>query len=82
MWISDCGTLQGMPAFVDKILQLQSCRTARHGNMLVGRTGSGKTLAWRTLQRALERLKAQEPHKGEYQKVNTSWIRFTSNGNG
>jgi dynein heavy chain len=44
-----------------KIIQVFDCKVARHGNMIVGKTGSGKTEAWKCLQRALARLKKEEP---------------------
>ncbi len=42
---------------------------ARHGNMIVGRTGAGKSEAWKALQRALGRLRKEEPQDERYQKV-------------
>lgn len=52
-----------------KIIQVFDCKVARHGNMIVGRTGSGKSAAWRCLERALARLKREEPEDDRYQKV-------------
>ncbi len=58
-----------VPEFVTKIIQVFDCKVARHGNMLVGRTGSGKSEAWKCLQRALGRLKKEEPDDERFQKV-------------
>lgn len=55
--------------FVTKIIQVFDCKVARHGNMIVGKTGSGKSEAWKCLQRALARLKKDEPDDERYQKV-------------
>ncbi len=63
------GPLQIVPEFVTKIIQAFDCKVARHGNMLVGRTGSGKSEAWKCLQRALGRLRKEEPDDDRYQKV-------------
>lgn len=60
---------QIVPEFVTKIIQVFDCKVARHGNMLVGRTGSGKSEAWKCLQRALGRLRKEEPDDDRYQKV-------------
>ncbi|GIM07381.1 hypothetical protein Vretimale_11536 [Volvox reticuliferus] len=66
--------LQIVPEFVTKIIQVFDCKVARHGNMLVGRTGSGKSEAWKCLQRALGRLRKEEPDDERYQKVHVYTI--------
>ena len=53
--------LQVVSEYIVKIIQVFDCKVARHGNMIVGKTGSGKTEAWKCLQRALARLKKEEP---------------------
>lgn len=60
--------LQVVSEFVDKVMQIYDCKVARHGNMIVGQTGAGKSEAWRTLQRAIGRLKT-EGVEGEWEKV-------------
>jgi len=59
---------QVVPEFVDKIIQIYNCKVARHGNMIVGQANSGKTEAWRTLQRAISRLKSQDA-EGAWEEV-------------
>lgn len=49
-------------------------QVARHGNMIVGKTGSGKTEAWKCLQRALLRLKKEEPDDERFQRVHVHTI--------
>ncbi|KAK9823872.1 hypothetical protein WJX72_006072 [[Myrmecia] bisecta] len=66
--------LQVVPEFVSKIIQIFDCKVARHGNMIVGKTGSGKSAAWQCLQRALGRLKKEEPENEQYQKVHVHTI--------
>ncbi len=61
--------VQVVPDFVTKIIQIFDCKVARHGNMIVGKTGAGKSVAWQTLQRALARLKKEEPENEQYQKA-------------
>ena len=61
--------MQVVPEFVTKIIQIFDCKVARHGNMIVGKTGAGKSVAWQTLQRALARLKKEEPDNEQYQKA-------------
>ncbi|KAF5831208.1 dynein-1-beta heavy chain, flagellar inner arm I1 complex [Dunaliella salina] len=51
------------------IIQIFDCKVARHGNMIVGRTGSGKSTAWKTLTRAMARLKKDEVQDERFQKV-------------
>jgi hypothetical protein len=60
---------QIVPEFITKIIQVFDCKVARHGNMIVGRTGAGKTEAWRALQRALGKLRKEEPADERFQKV-------------
>ncbi|PNH00452.1 Dynein-1-beta heavy chain, flagellar inner arm I1 complex, partial [Tetrabaena socialis] len=66
--------MQIVPEFVTKITQVFDCKVARHGNMLVGRTGSGKSEAWKCLQRALGRLRKEEPEDDRFQKVHVYTI--------
>jgi len=66
--------LQVVPEFIVKIIQAFDCKVARHGNMLVGRTGSGKSVAWKCLQRALLRLKKEDPEDERYQRVHVHTI--------
>ena len=61
--------MQVVPEFVTKIIQIFDCKVARHGNMIVGKTGAGKSVAWQTLQKALARLKKEEPENEQYQKA-------------
>lgn len=61
--------LQIVPEFITKIIQVFDCKVARHGNMIVGKTGAGKSEAWKALQRALGRLRKEEPQDERYQKV-------------
>lgn len=42
--------------------------------MIVGKTGSGKTEAWKCLQRALLRLKKEEPEDERFQRVHVHTI--------
>lgn len=65
---------QIVPEFVTKIIQVFDCKVARHGNMIVGRTGSGKSEAWKCLQRALGRLRKEEPDDDRFQKVSVRSI--------
>ena len=58
--------LQVVAEYITKIIQVFDCKVARHGNMIVGKTGSGKTEAWKCLQRALARLKKEEPDDERY----------------
>eukprot|EP00967_Tisochrysis_lutea_P089170 scaffold126813_cov21-Tisochrysis_lutea.AAC.1 len=60
--------LQVVPEFVTKIIQIFDCKVARHGNMIVGRTGSGKSTAWKTLTRAMARLKKDDVQDERFQK--------------
>ncbi len=60
---------QAVPALVDKVVQLFSCKAARRANVLVGDTGSGKTAAWQCLQRALLRLRREGPADPLYRTV-------------
>ena len=64
-----CGSVQVVPSFVDKVVQLFDRKSVRHANMLVGRTGTGKTTAWRCLQRALARLHRECPTSDLYHQV-------------
>ncbi|GFH10191.1 dynein-1, subspecies f, partial [Haematococcus lacustris] len=66
--------LQVVPEYITKIIQVFDCKVARHGNMIVGKTGSGKSEAWKALQRALARLKKEEPEEERYQKVHVHTI--------
>lgn len=61
--------LQIVPEFVTKIIQIFDCKVARHGNMIVGKTGSGKSTAWRTLTRAMARLRKEDVQDERFQKV-------------
>ena len=61
-----CASVQVVPSFVDKVVQLFDRKSVRHANMLVGRTGTGKTTAWRCLQRALARLDRECPTSDLY----------------
>ncbi len=57
-----------------KIIQVFDCKVARHGNMIVGKTGSGKSEAWKCLQRALARLRKEDPEDERFQKVHVYTI--------
>eukprot|EP00899_Mesostigma_viride_P014884 jgi/Mesvir1/23397/Mv21091-RA.2 len=67
------GGLQVVDAYVKKLVQIFDCKVSRHGNMIVGKTGSGKSEAWKTLTRAMARLK-REGVPGEYEKVHVHTI--------
>jgi len=62
-------TLQVVPEYVTKIIQIFDCKVARHGNMIVGRTGSGKSTAWKALTRAMARLRKEDHPDERFQKV-------------
>ena len=64
-WCNHCSAL---------LPQVFDCKVARHGNMIVGRTGSGKSEAWKALQRALARLKKEQPEDERFQKVHVYTI--------
>jgi len=49
--------LQLHQGLIKKVIQLYETKLTRHGTMVVGKTGSGKSTCWKTLQRALSRLK-------------------------
>ena len=66
---NDVSTVQVLPSFVDKVVQLFESKLVRHANMLVGHTGTGKSTAWRCLQRALARLHREYPSSDLYQKA-------------
>jgi len=66
--------LQVVPEFVTKIIQIFDCKVARHGNMIVGRTGSGKSTAWKTLTRAMARLKKDDVQDERFQKVHVHTV--------
>lgn len=50
-------------------VQIFDCKVARHGNMVVAKTGAGKTVAWRTLARAMGKLRDTHPQDERYQRV-------------
>ena len=57
--VQECrlNNLQPVDAWISKIVQIFDCKSARHGNMIVGKTGSGKTRAREILIKAMSRLK-------------------------
>ena len=65
-------SLQEVPAYTVKILQLYETFQVRFGAVLTGTTMSGKTTAYRTLAAALTQLKA-DGHKNE----NFQTVHFT-----
>lgn len=67
-------TVQAVPEFVTKIIQIHDCKVARHGNMIVGKTGSGKSEAWKCLQRTLGKLQAAHPEVESFQRVHVHTI--------
>ena len=62
--VEECklNNLQAVDAWISKIIQIFDCKSARHGNMIVGKTGSGKTRAWEILIKAMTRLKRSQQH--------------------
>lgn len=69
-------SLQPVPAFIEKCLQLYDITTLRHGLMLVGPAGSGKTSTYTSLQRALSaccerQAKKEDMGQREFMKVFT-----------
>ena len=69
--IKECelNNVQPVDAWISKIIQIFDCKTARHGNMIVGKTGSGKTCAREMLMKAMSRLKQSEAHGEHFQHV-------------
>ena len=69
--IEECqlNNLQPVDAWISKIVQIFDCKSARHGNMIVGKTGSGKTRAREMLMKAMARLKEQNIHSESFQHV-------------
>ncbi|CEG01942.1 Dynein heavy chain [Ostreococcus tauri] len=69
--IEECkhNNLQPEDAWISKIVQIFDCKTARHGNMIVGKTGSGKTRAREMLMKAMARLKQNGVHSENFQNV-------------
>ena len=59
--------LQRIDPFIEKILQLYDTIQVRHGLMLVGGTGGSKTSNYLVLQRAISRMKEENPQR--YKKV-------------
>ena len=53
-------SLQSIPFFITKCLQLHDTLTSRHGVMLVGDSCSGKTTCYRVLAKALSKLGSKE----------------------
>jgi len=68
--VQECrlNNLQPVDAWISKIVQIFDCKSARHGNMIVGKTGSGKTRAREILIKAMSRLK-QSGVQGDFQNV-------------
>ena len=69
--IKECelNNVQPVDAWISKIIQIFDCKTARHGNMIVGKTGSGKTCAREILMKAMSRLKQSGAHGEHFQHV-------------
>jgi len=69
--IKECelNNIQPVDAWISKIIQIFDCKTARHGNMIVGKTGSGKTCAREMLMKAMSRLKQSGAHGEHFQHV-------------
>jgi dynein heavy chain len=63
--------LQVTPACTLKAIQLYETLNVRFGVMLVGPTGGGKTSCYKTLQRAMTRLREQESDNADMQAVHT-----------
>ena len=70
MAIRDLG-LQHWPSQIDKVRQLHSQVSVRHGVMLVGPTGGGKTAVRNILQKALVLLPMLMPQDGAKHDVET-----------
>jgi len=63
--------LQCVDKFVLKIVQMFETFNVRFGAMLVGPTGGGKTTVYKTLQRALSKLREGNHLNPEFQKIHT-----------
>ncbi|XP_026674744.1 dynein heavy chain 1, axonemal-like [Ceratina calcarata] len=57
--------LEGVNAFVKKVIQLYETTVVRHGLMLVGPTGSGKTKCYEVLKEACTKLRGQLQPSGK-----------------